>query len=761
MTKSQPINPMNPRNLTLDVKCLDATPFAPSPSPPKIDPCSTKLHSRLNLLLLVLPAIISRPFSRAVRSENHRLTPAAPCRSFIYVSVLMIIGGLFSLSPHASAGTQKDFTGGAGTGTSLLTTTNYNPSGTPTPTVDVRLTSTGTALTDTSNTSLAMESLSVDNAKSYSITNGATASGSDSLLSLGNNAGFTNAFSTVVNDLIYLTGNSNLIISNGPNKTLTLALASSGNFNVGAGSVLNISSIISGSGTGMTMSNLGTVIFGGANTYTGATIVNAGDLRFAASGSSNSSTIRLGNTIADSLAATLSLSNGFGGPSGVNVASPLEVRASASGTQGTRVLRSLATSGTNTYSGPITLNAGLTLESATGGTLLLQGGSVAFGNNTLTIDTQVDLNGANSVNMQGAVTINEALTSSLATGGSLVKDGANTLLIQSTGNTYTGNTSAGVSLNTNGTRIRGGTLAITGDTSLGLAPSVATNNIFFEASTLTSPPSTRTLQASGGSVSLAATRNINVSGGVTGTFDSNGNTFTINGVINGTGGNVAKIGAGSLVLTNANTFTGTTTINAGTVNVSAADALGSTSKITVNSEGTLLLSNNATNNRINDAATMTLNGGTFNTGGLSEHGALNNTAGIGALTLQTSSIIDMSNAASIIAFANSAALAGSWSGTLSIYNWSGVPTTGGGTDQLFFGSSSAGLLPTQLADFRFYSGDGTGAYTPGAIILANGEVVPLNAVPEPSTWAAGALALLAVGYTQRRRFVRMTALVRA
>ncbi len=39
------------------------------------------------------------------------------------------------------------------------------------------------------------------------------------------------------------------------------------------------------------------------------------------------------------------------------------------------------------------------------------------------------------------------------------------------------------------------------------------------------------------------------------------------------------------------------------------------------------------------------------------------------------------------------------------------------------------------------------------MILGNGEIVP-TAVPEPATWFAGALALGAIGFMQRRRLSR-------
>src|SRR5256714_2873325 len=129
---------------------------------------------------------------------------------------------------------------------------------------------------------------------------------------------------------------------------------------------------------------------------------------------------------------------------------------------------------------------------------------------------------------------------------------------------------------------------------------------------------------------------------------------------------------------------------------------------------------------------------------------------MGALTLQSSSIIDLSNGASIIAFANSALQAANWSGTLSIYNWTGNTITGNGTDQLYFGTNATGLTPTQLLQISFYSDSGStflGFGSWGTDL--DGEVVPLAAVPEPGTWIGAALALGAIAFTQRNRLSRL------
>src|SRR5256885_596302 len=136
----------------------------------------------------------------------------------------------------------------------------------------------------------------------------------------------------------------------------------------------------------------------------------------------------------------------------------------------------------------------------------------------------------------------------------------------------------------------------------------------------------------------------------------------------------------------------------------------------------------------------------FQPPGLANHGATNTPAGIGALTLLSNSIIDLANGASVIAFANSSGQ--TWTGTLSVYNWSGNPITGNGTDQVYFGNDITGLTPLQLASINFYSDSGSTFLGIGAWGTdLDGEVVP---VPEPATWIGGALALATLAIARLR-----------
>ena len=404
----------------------------------------------------------------------------------------------------------------------------------------------------------------------------------------------------------------------------------------------------------------------------------------------------------------------------------------------------------DTISAPIVLNSSLDITNASSpaATLTLSGSITSGTVGTKTITTSTGLVTISGVIGDGSGTV------------ALTQNGTGTLTLSGTAaNTFTGLTN--IQMGEIDLDKTAGIDALAGDVQVGGTGAVLqllnSNQIKDTANMTVNTGGTFNLNNKSETINALNGNGGTVtgSGAATLTVGSAGGTGSYAGVITG-GMSFAKSGSGTETLTGNNTYTGTTTINGGTLeinnnNSASSGRLSGTSTITVNSGGTLLLSGSSLwTDRINDIADMTLDGGTFNTGGLSEHGATNNTAGIGKLTLLSSSIIDMGSGSSIIAFTKSA---GTWHGTLSIYNWSGTPVTGGGTDQLYFGMNGDGLKNPQLDQIQFYSGAGTGAYAPGAIILSDGEVVPTG-IPEPGTWVGGALALAALGYTQRRRLAR-------
>ena len=466
--------------------------------------------------------------------------------------------------------------------------------------------------------------------------------------------------------------------------------------------------ILAGTGT-VTKTTAGTVTLGGANTFTGSTTISEGTLQL----NSNNAlgTVASGTTVANGAVLTLNNVN-------YSTAEPLTLNGSGISNGG-----ALSNTGTSTFAGPINAATNATIN-AGGGTLTLTGG-LAKNGTTLTIA------GGGTVN----ITTN-GITGS-APNSDLVVDG--TTVVLNAANSYNGPTTVQNS----------GTLRLGNSNVLPTSPQTAltvnSSSVFDLASrsdsvASLSGDSSATVRNS--VVGSTSTLTVNPAAGITSTFSG-----VIAGTEAGTQGDLAlqKTGAGTLILTGGNSYSGTTTINGGTLIAAAGSgsALKSTSGITVNSGGTLML---GSNQQINDSATMTLAGGTFDKGNFSEGTA--DTAGLGALTLTASgSQIDFgSGTVGVLTFANFTP--GSFS--LNIANWTGTVATFGDatTDRLIFASSQS----ANLGAFSFIG------YGPGAMEfdLGNGyyEITPLTPVPEPSTWFAALFALATVGFHQARRFRR-------
>lgn len=579
-------------------------------------------------------------------------------------------------------------------------------------------------------------------------------------------------------------GSTNLITQNS-SSAQTVAnpfVTDSGVVTIGLGGdgtgIVTISGSISvGSGQrdyAISKTGTSTFILSGANTYEGATTVSAGVLNVQnASG--------LGSTVgATSVAdgAALQLQGGIAvgtealtlNGSGIGQTGALRNISGDNSFAGTINLASAATVGSDagnlTLSGVISGSNGLTKVG--GGTLTLTGSNTFSGglnvqNGTLRFATASLGASTNVITLGGSGTTGTLqytggggtsprtftmatngtgvveVTSSAATltfsgivngSGALMKSGSGTLQLNSV-NTYGGTTSivAGT--------LRAGGANVIPDASAVTVSAGANYDLNGFSDTI-------------GSLTGAGTVTSGVTGSVTLTTGANNTSTTFSGLIrNGSGTvGVTKSGTGTLTLTGANTFSGSTTVTTGALVAAgtAGSALESTSSVTVNSGGTLLL---GASDQINNAAGVTLAGGTLSKGNFSEGSAT--AAGMGALTLTASgSRIDFgSGTVGVLTFVSLSAGAH----TLTIDNWTGNLNTVGSatTDRLIFNSSQA----SNLSYFSF-----TG-YEAGATQFDLGggyyEVAPMTAVPEPSTYLAAAMALLAVGFQQRARLKRLLA----
>jgi fibronectin-binding autotransporter adhesin len=267
------------------------------------------------------------------------------------------------------------------------------------------------------------------------------------------------------------------------------------------------------------------------------------------------------------------------------------------------------TLGTSTQT--ITLNNGITMNSGAGAATIISpitlGAAQSWTNNDdslLTIGTGAVTNGGFLLTVGG--TGNTTVSSVIGGLGGLTKTGAG-LLTLSGANTFAGQLTVQngtLSINTINNESADGTLGNS-------ASSVILGNTGAQ---------TGTLQYTGATAS--STKKFTLATGGTGAFEvtTGATTLSLTGLIDGDGG-LTKIGAGTLTLSNTNTYTGATTVNAGTLKLdfSAAGApatniISSSSALTLGGGTTL---NGTTLNLTGKASTtnsQAFNGTTINPG---------------------------------------------------------------------------------------------------------------------------------------------------
>ena len=355
-------------------------------------------------------------------------------------------------------------------------------------------------------------------------------------------------------------------------------------------------------------SKAGTVVLGGTNTYTGNTTINGGTVSIGAN-SSLGCTTTPGTLI-------------FGGGTlavTANVTSNQAIQANTTGT--ILVANTIAWTETGVISGNNSGSLALG-NTSKAGTVVLNGTNTYTGNTT--IDGGTVSIGANSslgcTTSPGTLIFaggTLAVTANVTSNQTIQANSTATILV-ATGNTWTetgvisGNSSGGLSLGNAsnlGTVVLGGTNTYTGNTAInGGTVSISANS---SLGCTTSPGSI--VFGSGGTLAVTAnvTSNQAIQANTTGTIlVASGNTWTETGVISGnsSGGlslrNASNLG--TVVLGGSNTYTGNTTINGGTVSISANSSLGNTTSpgtIVFGSGGTLAVTANVTSNQAIQANT--------------------------------------------------------------------------------------------------------------------------------------------------------------
>ena len=385
----------------------------------------------------------------------------------------------------------------------------------------------------------------------------------------------------------------------------------------------------------------------------------------------------------------------------------------------------LSGSGAKTLTGLSTINGDFTLSgtaTAAAAAALTIGGNVTIGSGTTFTGGTLTHNVAGNWTNNGTFTAN---TSTINLNGTDQAIGGSTSSFNNLTISNSGTKTLGVNTTVNGTLTvnTGTTLALTSynlgsPTSTVLYGGATTGSTISGSGTLTLGGNVTVNSAGTGAngatisspVALAATRTFNVSDDGTAAID-----LTINNVVSGAGG-ITKAGAGTILLSVSNTYSGTTTISAGTLRLGANNALGT------NASGTSITSGAVLDlNGINYSASEAL---ALNGTGISSSGALMNSSVTGATYAGN---ITLGSASSIVGNTGSVTI----SGTVTTAGF-GL-TLGGATGGTASGAIS-GTGTVTKADAGTWIFTANNSYT-GATTISAGEL-RFNPVSPAATMAS-------------------------
>lgn len=367
---------------------------------------------------------------------------------------------------------------------------------------------------------------------------------------------------------------------------------------------------------------------------------------------------------------------------------------------------------------------GIAPVSAQANYIIIDGGRMATASaSTYTLNAnrgiQVGATAGTSISVvtSGTLTYNGIIADKTGSAGGWAKQGGGILALGGV-NTYTGATainSGTVRLTTGNDRLPTGTVVSLGQASSANLGTLDLNGFNQTIAGLNSTAGTNAT-ASNNSVTSTAAATLTIGG--SGTYSYGDGTNANSGVIGGAIA-IVKTGTGTQTFGDANTFTGTTSINNGVLNVQHATALGATSAGTSVASGAAL--------QIQGGITVGAEALTINGTGVGGTGALRNVSGLnsygGLVTLGSSSQIN------------------SDAGSLSLTNAGTI--TGVGTSNLTVGGAGNTSIASVI-------GTGSGSLTKndGGILTLSGA----NTYDGGTTVNGGTLSITSLGSLAAQRF---------